>query len=145
MRNDQTAPELNYSNNINPFCRRERTEQKILNINTHGLVRMLGRSTKIQSAGAEPKRKERSFSMQLISQERVLPWRLTALRETDLSGFSAQMLLEVFTESRISWGREGTNLLVHAYRSNSHFCLSFLWFSFFLFPLVSLLFLCFSF
>jgi len=100
--NDQTALKLNYNSNINPFCGRERTEQKILNINTHGLVRMLGKSTKIRSAGAEPKRKERSFSTQLISQEKVLPWRLTALRETNLSGFSAQMLLEVFTESRIS-------------------------------------------
>ena len=108
MENDQTTLELNYNSNINPFCGRERTEQKILNINTHGLVRMLGKSTKIRSTGVEPKRKERSFSTQLISQERVLPWRLTALRETDLSGFSAQMLLEVFTESRISWEREGS-------------------------------------
>ena len=145
MGNDQTTPELNYSSNINRFCKRERTEQKILNINTHELVRILGKSTKIRSTGAKLKRKERSFSTQSISQERVLSWRLTALRETDLSGFSAQMLLEVFTESRISWGREGTNLPVHAYHSNSHFYLSFLWFSFFLFPLVSLLFLCFSF
>ena len=84
------------------FCGMERIEQKILNINTHGLVRILGKSIKIQSMGAEPKRKERSFSMQLISQERVLPWRLIALGESDLSGFSAQMLLEVFTESWIS-------------------------------------------
>ena len=82
---------------------------------------MLGKSTKIRFARAKPERKERSFSTQLISQEKVLPWRLTALRETDLSGFSAQRLLEVFTESRISWGREGTNLPMHAYRSNSHF------------------------
>ena len=132
--NDQTTLEHNYSSNINHFYGRERTEQKLKNINIYGLVRMLGKSIKIWSAGAEPKRKERSFSTRLISQERVLPWRLTALRETDLSGFSAQMLLEVFTESRISWGREGTNLPVHAYRSHSHFCLSFLRFSFFLFP-----------
>ena len=117
MGNVQTALELNYSSNINRFYGRERTEQRLKN--------MVGKSIKIWSVGVEPKRKERSFSTRLISQERVLSWRLTVLRETDLSGFSAQMLLEVFTESRISWGREGTNLPVHAYRSHSHFCLSF--------------------
>ena len=68
----------------------------------YGLIRMLGKSTKIRFAGAKPERKEHSFSTQLISEEKVLPWRLTALRETDLSGFSAQILIEVFTESRIS-------------------------------------------
>ena len=134
MGNDQTILELNYSSNINHFYRRERTEQKLKNINIYGLVRMLGKSIKIRSAGAEPKRKERSFSTRLISQEIVLSWRLTVLRETDLSGFSTQMLFEVFIESKISWGREGTNLPVYAYRSYSHFCLSFLRFSFFLFP-----------
>ena len=36
----------------------------------YGLVRMLGKSTKIRSVGVEPKRKERSFSTQLISQEK---------------------------------------------------------------------------
>ena len=35
----------------------------------YGLIRMLGKSTKIRSAGAKPERKERSFSTQLISQE----------------------------------------------------------------------------
>ena len=69
------------------FCGMERIEQKILNINTHGLVRILGKSIKIQSAGVEPQRKEHFFSTQSISQERVLLWRLTALRETGLSGF----------------------------------------------------------
>ena len=102
MRNDQTALELNYSSNINHFYGRERTKQKLTNIKMYGLVSMIGKSTKIWSAGAKPKRKERSFSTQLISQKKVLPWRLTALRETDLSGFLAQMLIEVFTESRIS-------------------------------------------
>ena len=44
------------------------------------------KSTKIWFAGAKLERKERSFSTQLISQEKVLSWRLTALRETDLNG-----------------------------------------------------------
>ena len=48
-------------------------------------------------------REERTFILNTINLlGRVLLWRLTALRETDLSGFSAQMLLEVFIESRIS-------------------------------------------
>ena len=53
----------------------------------YGLIRMLGKSTKVRFAGAKPERKERSFLTQLISQEKVLPWRFTALREMDLSGF----------------------------------------------------------
>ena len=89
------------------FCGMERIEQKILNINTHGLVRILGKSIKIQSMGAEPKRKERSFSTQSISQERVLPWRLTALRETSLSGFSAQMFLRFSQRARFHEGEKG--------------------------------------
>ena len=56
----------------------------------YGLIRMLGKSTKIRSAGAKPERKERSFSTQLISQEKVMSWRLTALKETDLSGFCTE-------------------------------------------------------
>ena len=71
---------------------KEQNRTDVNKFNMYGLVRMLGKSTKIRSARVEPKRKERSFSTQLISQERVMLWRLTALREMDLSSFSAQML-----------------------------------------------------
>ena len=76
-------------------------------INTHGLVRILGKSIKIQSAGAEPKRKECSFSTQSISQEKVLPWRLTALRVTVLSGFSTQMFLRFSQRAGFHEGEKG--------------------------------------
>ena len=51
--NNQTALEHNYSSNINHFYGRERTEQKLTNINMYGLVRMLEKSTKVRSAGAK--------------------------------------------------------------------------------------------
>ena len=69
MRNDQTAPELNYSNNINPFCRRERTEQKLTNINMYGLVRMLGKSTKNPIRRSRAK-KERMFFLNAVNLSR---------------------------------------------------------------------------
>ena len=50
------------------------------------------KSTKVWSVRAKPERKERSFSMQLIFQEKVLPWRLAALRETDLNGLCIEAL-----------------------------------------------------
>ena len=73
----------------------------------YGLVRMLGKSTKVRSAGAKLERKEHSFSTQLISQEKVLPWRLTALRETSLSSFSAQMLLRFSQRAGFHEGEKG--------------------------------------
>ena len=45
--NDQTAFEHNYSSNINHFYGRERTKQKLTSINMYGLIRMLGKSTKV--------------------------------------------------------------------------------------------------
>ena len=49
------------------ILRKGRTEQKLTSINIYGLIRMLGKSTKVQSVGAKSERKERSFSTQLIS------------------------------------------------------------------------------
>ena len=64
--------------------------------------------TKIQSAGAKPQREERSFSTQSISQERVLPWRFTALKEMGLSGFSAQILSRFSQRAGFHEGEKGT-------------------------------------
>jgi len=68
------------------FTEGKESVQKLTSINMYELIKMLGKSTTVRSAGAKLKRKERSFSTQLISQEKFLPWRLTVLRETDLSG-----------------------------------------------------------
>ena len=64
-----------------------RSEQVLIYIWVNQNVR---KSTKVRSAGAKPERKERSFSTQLISQEKVMSWRLIALKETDLSGFCTE-------------------------------------------------------
>ena len=74
----------------------ERIEQKILNINTHGLVRILGKSTKIQSTEAEPQREERFFSMQSISQEKSLAVEINRPEGNGPEWFFCSDTLEVF-------------------------------------------------
>ena len=87
-------------------------------------------------------KKERTFLLNAVNLSRKSPTvEINCPKGNRLEWFFCTDALKVFTESRISWEREGTNLPVHAYRSNSHFCLSFLWFSFFPFALISLLFL----
>ena len=72
----------------------------------------------IWSTEAKPNRKERFFSMQLISQESP------AVKINYLEGNGPEWLIHkglllILTESRILWGREEINLLVHACCSNS--------------------------
>ena len=69
--------------------------------------------------------------------KRILPQKLITLREANLNGQSPEELLSLLlAEGRILRGREGNNLLVHAYRTNSLF-FSFLFFRcFFIFSLI---------
>ena len=88
---------------------------------------------KLWSAGAKPERKERFFSMQLISQGSPT-MKINYLEGNGLEWLMQKGLLLVLTESRILWGREGINLLVHACRSNFLSILFFWFFSFLSFP-----------
>ena len=113
-------------------------------INMYGLIRMLGKSTKVRSAGAKPERKDCSFSTQLISQEKVLSWRLTALREIGLSGFLHRGSLRFSQRAGFHEGERES--IYRCMTAVLILTLSFFLVVFFLsFPLVSFLFLSFSF
>ena len=83
--------------------------------------------------------------MQIISQEKekILPWRLMALRESELNGYCPKRkspCLRLGRKQRFERGESETDLLVHAHWTNSHFSLvSFLFF--FVFFLIFFLFL----
>ena len=54
--------------------------------------------------------------MQIISQEKILPWGLMALRESDLNGYySKEILITVWRRAGFEGGERETNLLVHAH------------------------------
>ena len=71
--------------------------------------------------------------MQIISQEKILPWGLMTLRELDLNGYCPKGILVTFWK-RVGFegGERETDLLVHAHCTISFF--------FFQFPLFSSLF-----
>ena len=71
--------------------------------------------------------------MQIISQEKILPWGLIVLRESDLNGYCPKGVLVTFWK-RVGFegGERETDLLVHVHCITSHFSLiSSLFFSIF--------------
>ena len=80
--------------------------------------------------------------MQIISQEKILPWGLMALRESDLNGYYPKGVLVTFWKrAGFERGERETDLLVHAHWTISLFSsISSLFFSVFLPYLFSFLF-----
>ena len=85
--------------------------------------------------------------MQIISQERILPWGLMALRESDLNDYCPKAVLVTFWKrAGFEGGKRETDLLVHAHCITSHFSLIFsLFFSVFFLIFFLFFLLCFSF
>ena len=86
--------------------------------------------------------------MQIISQERILPWGLMALRESDLNGYcpKKESLFTFWKRARFEGGEREADLPVHAHCITSHSSLIFsLFFSVFFLLCFLFFLLCFSF
>ena len=69
--------------------------------------------------------------MQIIFEERILPWGLMALRESALNGYCPKrgvLVCVLEKKVRFEGGERDTDLLVHAHCITSHFCLIFSFF-----------------